>query len=74
MASSGAHKFGLLLIAAAAAAWLAANRPSARNKNSLTAQTIATQLTNYGGTEASGALSPDGRSFAFVSDPAGNHV
>ena len=35
------------------------------------AQTIATQLTNYGGTEAAGALSPDGRSFVFVSDHGG---
>lgn len=33
--------------------------------------TVATQLTNYGGTEASGALSPDGRSFAFESDHGG---
>ena len=29
---------------------------------------VTTQLTNYGGTEASPALSPDGRSFVFVSD------
>ena len=33
--------------------------------------TVATQLTNYGGTEASGALSPDGRKFAFESDHGG---
>ena len=32
---------------------------------------IATQLTNYGPRETASALSPDGRSFAFVSDHAG---
>ena len=32
---------------------------------------IATRLTNYGGSEAGGVLSPDGRSFAFVSDHGG---
>jgi Tol biopolymer transport system component len=36
-----------------------------------TARTIATQLTNYGGTKASGALAPDGRSFVFVSEHGG---
>jgi serine/threonine protein kinase/Tol biopolymer transport system component len=34
-------------------------------------QTIATQLTNYGGTESGGVLSPDGRSFVFVSNHGG---
>ena len=34
-------------------------------------QMIVSQLTNYGGTEGAGALSPDGRSFAFVSDHGG---
>jgi eukaryotic-like serine/threonine-protein kinase len=34
-------------------------------------QMVTTQLTNYGGTEASPALSPDGRSFVFVSDHGG---
>ena len=34
-------------------------------------QTIATQLTNYGGTESGGTLSPDGRSFVFVSNHGG---
>jgi eukaryotic-like serine/threonine-protein kinase len=38
---------------------------------SSTSHTIATQLTNYGGGEASGALSPDGRSFVFVSEHGG---
>ena len=32
---------------------------------------IATQLTNYDGTESGGALSPDGRSFVFVSNHGG---
>jgi serine/threonine protein kinase len=35
------------------------------------ARTIASQLTNYGGTESGGALSPDGRSFVFVSNHGG---
>jgi Tol biopolymer transport system component len=36
-----------------------------------TAQAIATQLTNHGRTEAEGALSPDGKSFVFVSNHGG---
>lgn len=32
---------------------------------------VASQLTNYGGTEQAPALSPDGRSFVFVSDHGG---
>ena len=36
-----------------------------------TSQTIATRLTDYGGNEMSPALSPDGRSFVFVSDHGG---
>src|SRR5207237_935548 len=36
-----------------------------------TAQVVPAQLTNYGGAEASPALSPDGRSFVFVSDHGG---
>src|SRR5439155_6914601 len=35
------------------------------------AQTIASRLTNYAGIEADGVISPDGRSFIFVSDHAG---
>jgi Tol biopolymer transport system component len=34
-------------------------------------ETTVTQLTNYGGGETSGVISPDGRSFAFVSAHAG---
>jgi eukaryotic-like serine/threonine-protein kinase len=36
-----------------------------------TENAVATQLTNYGELETSGALAPDGRSFAFVSNHAG---
>jgi len=36
-----------------------------------TAGMVATQLTDYGGSESGGALSPDGRSFVFVSDHGG---
>ena len=34
-------------------------------------RSVAVHLTNYGGSEASGAIAPDGRSFAFVSEHAG---
>jgi Tol biopolymer transport system component len=34
-------------------------------------QAIVSQLTNYDGSEAAGALSPDGRSFAFASNHGG---
>jgi eukaryotic-like serine/threonine-protein kinase len=37
----------------------------------VSAEIIVTQLTNLGGTESSPAISPDGRSFAFVSDHGG---
>jgi hypothetical protein len=36
-----------------------------------TAGAAASQLTNFGGTETSGAISPDGRSFVFVSNHGG---
>ncbi len=35
------------------------------------ARTVASQLTNYDGTESGGSLSPDGRSFVFVSNHGG---
>jgi len=35
------------------------------------ARTIATRLTSYGGRQNTATISPDGRSFAFVSDHAG---
>ena len=34
-------------------------------------QTVLQQLTDYGGSETSGTISPDGRSFAFISGHAG---
>ena len=53
------------------ATWAGRSLSGARISSWSTASTIATQLTNYGGAEASGALSPDGRSFVFVSDHGG---
>lgn len=41
------------------------------NVSSLPAGAKATQLTRYSGTERSGAISPDGKHFAFVSDKGG---
>jgi dipeptidyl aminopeptidase/acylaminoacyl peptidase len=35
-------------------------------------QTVATRLTDFGGSESSPALSPDGRAFVFVSDHGGS--
>ena len=35
-------------------------------------QAVVSQLTNHDGTEASGAISPDGRSFVFVSNHGGS--
>lgn len=34
-------------------------------------RTVATQLTEYGGSESSPAISPDGRAFVFISDHGG---
>jgi len=45
--------------------------PADSSRYGSAARMIATQLTNYGGTEAGGALSPDGRSFVFASDHGG---
>ena len=53
------------------AAWIGRTFSRATSPTWSTARTVATQLTNYGGTEASGALSPDGRSFVFVSEHGG---
>ncbi|HEY1241424.1 MAG TPA: protein kinase, partial [Bryobacteraceae bacterium] len=61
----------MLLLAVGVIGWLTVVRRAAPKENSAAAQTILTQLTNYGGTETSGAISPDGRSFAFVSDHGG---
>ena len=60
----------LALVVAGVTMWLT-RRGQAIVAAGPSAQTIATQLTNYGGTEAAGALSPDGRSFVFVSDHGG---
>jgi eukaryotic-like serine/threonine-protein kinase len=57
---------GLLL-----AAWVGRSFTRSRPLSWSTAGTVATQLTNYGGAEASGALSPDGKSIVFVSQQGG---
>jgi serine/threonine protein kinase len=46
-------------------------RPRPVPATSEIAQTLVSQLTNFNGTEAHGALAPDGRSFAFVSSHGG---
>ena len=57
---------------AAAGAFMYRERTSpASEVQRATANAVATQLTNYGDLETSGALAPDGRSFAFVSNHAG---
>ena len=53
------------------AVWAGRSLNRARTSSWSTERTVATQLTNYGGAEASGALSPDGRSFVFVSEHGG---
>ena len=53
------------------AAWLGRSFSRATSSGWSTARTVATQLTNYGGTEGAGALSPDGKSFVFVSEHGG---
>ena len=62
----------LALAAVGATLWLVALRGSRSVLSpTSTARTIATQLTTYGGSQNSATISPDGRSFAFVSDHAG---
>jgi serine/threonine protein kinase len=53
--------------------YLLVSRWTSKSQNPLwsNAQTVATQLTNYGGTEGAGALSPDGKSFVFISAHGG---
>jgi eukaryotic-like serine/threonine-protein kinase len=53
------------------AAWAGRSFSGARTPSWSTARAVATQLSNYGGTEASGALSPDGKSFVFASEHGG---
>jgi serine/threonine protein kinase/Tol biopolymer transport system component len=55
----------LLAVVACVALW----QPAPTNHG--IGQPIVSQLTNYDGTEGSGAISPDGRSFAFVSTHGG---
>jgi dipeptidyl aminopeptidase/acylaminoacyl peptidase len=70
--SSLAAAVGGALVAVVAFIIIPKIRPRALPAAGLSpARIVATQLTNYGGTEASQALSPDGRSFAFVSDQGG---
>ena len=59
----------LAVTLAGAAAWLAWR--DAVPSLSMPGQTMVTQLTNYDGSEASAAIAPDGRSFAFVSTSGG---
>src|SRR5262249_29694810 len=62
----GIGSFAAFLVVSIVAIWLLMRtRPSPATFSS--ARTIAAQLTDYGGTETAAALSPDGRSFVFVS-------
>ncbi len=56
---------------AALAAALGTRRPAPPSAAADLSQAIVSQLTNYGGTETAGAIAPDGRSFAFVSNHGG---
>jgi len=58
----------LLAVAAIAFAFSRSHAPATPTAPLTTARIVASQLTNYGGTESGGALSPDGRSFVFVSN------
>jgi serine/threonine protein kinase len=64
---------GLLAVGGAVAAAVATMRggSDASLSGDATSRTIATRLTDYGGNQTSPALSPDGRSFVFVSDHGG---
>jgi Tol biopolymer transport system component len=69
MARRSDHLLALVLLGAFAVVDRArSTRPDGEYS---TADAIATQLTNHGGTEADGALSPDGKSFVFVSNHGG---
>ena len=59
----------LAVVAAAASLALLSQGPSTTMP--AIGEAIVSQLTNYDGTETSGSLSPDGRSFAFVSRHGG---
>jgi eukaryotic-like serine/threonine-protein kinase len=63
---------GAALVATALVAMVAiTRRTGVAPADWATGLTQATQLTNYGGTETAAALSPDGRSFVFVSNHGG---
>ncbi len=47
-------------------------RRGAEPADGLRAETVLTQLTSYTGTETAGAISPDGKHFAFVSSKGGS--
>jgi eukaryotic-like serine/threonine-protein kinase len=61
----------VLAVVAAMVTIAFSSRNAAPAQSGMSPETIATQLTNYGGTESGGALSPDGRSFVFVSNHGG---
>ena len=61
----------VFVLSIVSAAWLGRHFGEPKSPGWSTARTVATQLTNYGSTEASGALSPDGKSFVFVSEQGG---
>ena len=74
--SARAWRYTALAALAAVAALLAVvatlvMRQTLAPPSSAIGQTLVSQLTNFDGTEAHGALSPDGRSFAFVSNHGG---
>ena len=60
-----------VLLSLALAAWIGRSSVRSTSAGWSTAHTIATQLTNYGGKENHAALSPDGKSFVFVSSHGG---
>ena len=60
-----------LLLLAATIIFFTAVRRSRSATGYSTAQAVASQLTNHGGTEAEAVLAPNGRSFAFVSNHGG---
>jgi Tol biopolymer transport system component len=79
-AKAGIARLSAPLVAAALIAALATaivfglvvwKQRAAQTPRSATASTVPAQLTSYGGTEAGGTLSPDGKSFVFVSDHGG---
>jgi serine/threonine protein kinase/Tol biopolymer transport system component len=63
--------FAIVALSGVVAYLLSGRSSGAATRGWSTARTIATRLTNHGGREASGALSPDGKSFVFVSEHGG---